>query len=109
MKVHRIVFEKVDGTEIDDEGVEQAKWVEDRKAWASVENRHGSQKWQAGGYSESVTNLFRINYIPSWEPTSQHRIKWKDDLYDIESVDNIRFENLEYEIRAVRHERTVTT
>lgn len=106
MKVHKIVFEKFVFGGIDDEGVPIEGWEYDRTAWAKIENRHGSQKWQAGGYSEFVTNLFTINFVPGWEPTTAHRLKWKNELYDIESVDNIRFENLEVEIRAIKQKRT---
>lgn len=109
MKTHRIIFEKYQSGIIDAEGVERSEWVEDRRTWAKVEQRHGSQKWQAGGYAESVTNLFTINHIPGWIPTTANRIRFQGELYDIESVDNIRFENTEIEIRAIKHERTLTT
>lgn len=108
MKTHRIIFEKLKSSGIDDEGVERVEWVEERRAWARVEQRHGSQKWQAGGFSETVTHLFTINYTPGWVPTSSHRLVFKGDVYDIESVENIRFENKEVEIRASKHERVLS-
>lgn len=109
MKTHRIIFEKYVSGQIDNEGVEKSEWIEDRKAWARIENRHGSQKWQTGGYAETVTNLFTINYIPGWMPTTAHRLIHDEEIYDIESVENVRYENRDVEIRATRTGRTLAT
>lgn len=101
-KTHRITFQRLE-TVIDDEGVSISSWVDVRSAWASKESRSGSQKWAAGGYGATVTELFRINWIPGWEPTPVHRLVHRGKVYDIESVENVRGENEEYEIRAVAH------
>ena len=98
-KTHRIAFQ-TQTTEINDEGIPVQTWVTERLAWASTEMRSGANKWHGSGYDASVNRLFTINWVPGWEPTPEHRIKYGNQYFRLESVDNIRGENMEMEIRA---------
>lgn len=105
-KKHRISFWTLT-VSIDDEGIRTEALTKKRDAWASVTHRSGAYKWGAGNYSSEVTDLFLIRYVPGWEPDPSMTIKWRGREYGIESVENIREENQDVEIRAVRRE-TVT-
>ncbi len=99
-KTHRISFWAERDT-VDSEGTVTKEFAEIRKAWASVVHKSGAQQWVSGGYDAKVTDLFTIYCVPGWEPDSTMQLHWRGKAYDIESVDNIRGENLELEIRAV--------
>lgn len=110
MKTERIIFEKYVSGQIDDEGVEISVWVEDRKAWAKILKRRfsqGSQRQLTGGVAEIITDVFVINFVPGWTPTTAHRLIHKGEIFDVESVENVG--NLEFEIRATRTGRTLAT
>ena len=104
-KVHKVLVEARQGTEIDDEGIEVNKWSIVNELWCSVENRSGSQKWGEGRYDSEVTTLFTYWWVPGVEITPAMRLRYRGDPYDIISVDNIRGENIEVEIRASKKDR----
>ena len=102
-KKHRISFKKLISV-IDDEGIRQDEWQTIRSAWASVSHRSGAQRWSAGNYSSEVTDLFLIRAIPGWEPAPSMALVWRDRVYDVESVEDVREEHVDVEIRAVFRE-----
>ena len=99
-KKHRIAFWTLVSS-IDDEGIKVDRWTLLREAWASVAHRSGAQKWSSGSYAETVTDLFTIRAIPGWQPSASMTLVWNGKSYDIESVDDIREEHIDVEIRAV--------
>lgn len=99
-KKHRIEFRTLKSI-IDDEGIKQEEWTLLRKAWASISHRSGAQIWSQGRFSEEVTDLFTIRAIPGWQPDSSMLLVWNGKAYDIESVDDIREEHIDVEVRAV--------
>lgn len=105
-KNQRIVFEKLkDNSRIDKDGIAEDGWVEERKAWAFVNHRSGSMRWSGGNYDPEVSDIFTVNYVKGWEPTTEMRIIWKDKAYKIQSVEDIREEHLDVEIRAINTSR----
>lgn len=105
----RITFAQYVGSSINDEGVESEKWQTVATRWAYVEHKNGRSIWRNGGFSDKVTDLFRINFDYGFTPTPAMVIFYKGDVYDIESVDNIREENDEIELRAIRYIRSTNT
>ena len=108
-KNKRITFVQYVGSTIDDEGVESEIWQKVATRWAYVEHKNGRSIWRNGGFSDKVTDLFRINFDYGFTPTTAMVILYKDEIYDIESVDNIREENDEIELRAIRYIRSTNT
>ena len=106
-KYRRIMFLDFVGTTTNEEGIEHEVWKRMGERWAYVEHRNGSAKWANGVYSDKVTDLFRINYDFGFTPTTSMVVLYKGNVFEIESVDNIREENKEVEVRAIQHIRKV--
>lgn len=101
-KNQRISFLAYDHSKLNDEGVESEVWKKVATRWAYVEHKNGRAIWRNGGFSDKITDLFRINFDFAFLPTTTMVITFKDEVFDIESVDNIREENDEIELRAIR-------
>lgn len=103
-KNSRIVFLKHTNNLIDEEGIAVDYWDVVARRWAYVEHKNGRSVWNSGGLSDKVTDLFRINYDYGFTPTTAMLIVYEGNVYLIESIDNIREENKEVELRAIRYD-----
>lgn len=103
-KNQRIRFLRYEGSRVDKDGIPTEYWTDVGSRWAYVEHRNGRYVWKNGGYSDKVTDVFRINYDFGFKPTTNMVVVYNDDLYSIESIDNVREANDEIELRVIRYE-----
>ena len=69
-----------------------------------VEGRHGSQMWANLAAFTEATEMFRFRTIPGVEVTTKHYIIFKNNRYDILSVENVKGWNMYTEVLAKRVE-----
>lgn len=99
---HRIILQKFVET-TDEEGFSTQEWQDVATVWASVENLYGREYWQAAAIQAENTVKFIIRYRN--DITNDMRIKFKDKLYNIISIDNIKYRNEYKEIKAKEVEK----
>lgn len=86
----------------DSDGIERETWVERARIWTDVKNLYGREYFTAKQTNSEDTVIFHTRYIP-WL-TEAHRLYMDGEVYDIEAIDNIDYENRRMQIRA-RQER----
>lgn len=106
-KNHRITFIEFQDVEIDEEGIERETWKVVAERWAYVEHRTYREALRDGELVDKTTDIFRINFDYGFTPTSAMVIYYNGNIYNIEGVSNIREENDEIEIRAIRQVKSV--
>lgn len=57
---------------------------------AYKENRFASEKWANMAAFSTASCLFRFRVIPALNVTTEYKIRWKNELYNILTVDNYR-------------------
>ncbi|NNG67340.1 phage head closure protein [Caldanaerobacter subterraneus] len=94
---NRITLQKkVDLT--DPDGFTTQQWQDIATVWAAAENLHGREYWEAAAIQAENTVKFTIRYRPDVDQTM--RILFKGKVYNILSVDNIKYRNEFIEIKA---------
>lgn len=94
---HRITLQKYIET-TDDEGFSTQQWQDIATVWASVENLFGREYWQAAAIQAENTVKFTIRYRK--DISSDMRIIFQGQQYEIISLDNIKYKNEYIEIKA---------
>lgn len=94
---HRITLQKKVDV-IDSDGFTTQQWQDVATVWAAVENLHGREYWEAAAIQAENTVKFTIRYRQDVDQTM--RIVFKKKVYNILSVDNIRYRNEFIEIKA---------
>jgi SPP1 family predicted phage head-tail adaptor len=98
---HRITFQRL-ATSINDNGFEVKTWEPFKIVWAKVENLHGREYFTAAQVKAERTVKFTIRYIEGIDETM--KILFKDKVYNITFIDNIKYENRFVEIKALEVE-----
>lgn len=83
---------------VDDEGYEEKEYVLVREVWGSVRNIKGREFYEADQTNNLDIKTFNFDYFPNLSHDSY--IKYNEEYYNIEHVDNINNNNFEYEIKA---------
>lgn len=96
---HRITFQILIIAN-NENGFEEEVWQDYKIVWASVSNLSGREYYQAAGVQSETTVKFLIRYFE--DINTEMRILFKDNQYNINSVDNIKYENKYIELRAVK-------
>lgn len=99
---HRITLQKYNET-TDDEGFSTQEWQDIATVWASVENLFGREYWQAAAIQAENTVKFIIRYRK--DVTTDMRIQFQGQQYEIISIDNIKYKNEYIEIKAKEVEK----
>ncbi|MDK2918990.1 MAG: hypothetical protein PWQ37_1723 [Candidatus Petromonas sp.] len=95
---HRITFQRLT-TSINDNGFEVKTWEPFKIVWAKVENLHGREYFTAAQVKAERTVKFTIRYIEGIDETM--KILFKDKIYNITFIDNIKYQNRFIEIKAL--------
>ena len=66
------------------------------------EGRHGSEKWANLAAFSDATDLFRFRIIPGLEVTTEMFLVCDGDVYDIESVENVKGRGMYIEVLGKR-------
>lgn len=94
---HRITLQKYITTTNEDNFATQ-KWQNVATVWAAVENLYGREYWEAAAIQKENTVKFTIRYRTDVDQTM--RIVFGGKIYNIVSVDNIKYRNKLIEIKA---------
>lgn len=96
----RITLEKY--TPYDEDGITKNKWLPYKTVWCDVNNLFGEEFWKAKecGYENIV--MFGIRYSKDMSNINsrEYRINWNNRLYNIISIDNIKYSNTFIKIKA---------
>lgn len=65
-----------------------------------AEGRHGSERWANLAAFSEATELFRFRKIPNIKVTTKQYIIFKDEEYDILSVEDVKGMNMYIEVLA---------
>lgn len=95
---HRVTIQKL-VMNVNENGFEIEAWEDYKTVWASVSNLSGKEYYQAAAVQAEESVKFIIRYIE--ELDASMRIKFRDKIYNIKSIDNISYENRYMEIRAM--------
>lgn len=100
---HRITLQ-VFTTVVNENGFEVESWVDFKTLWASVTNLHGREYFAAAVVKAENTVKFTIRYIDGID--TDMRILFKGKQYNINAIDNIKYENKYIEIKALEVENS---
>lgn len=98
---HRITLQKFSIT-TNENGFEVEDWVEIKTVWAAVTNLMGKEFFEAAAVQAEKTVKFTIRYIGGIDESM--RIMFKDKIYNITFIDNIKYRNKFIEIKALEVE-----
>lgn len=102
---HRITIQLRE-TVTNHNGFTADEWLNFHTCWAYVSGLSGQEFWAAQAVQAENTVNFKIRYSPYLEKlnSKDYRLVFKDDVYNITSVDFVRFENKAVIIKAVKLE-----
>lgn len=85
------------------DGTWKEEWLPFNEIWANKQNLYGSEFYTAGQVNKQETVKFTIRYMPSILETPKEKMRIVSDnkYYDIDFIDNIRYENEWLEIKAI--------
>lgn len=89
-------------TGVNENGLPVENWHDFYLCWASVNSLHGSEYWVAQAVQAETTKEFIVRYcrkIAEVNP-KDYRLVFGDDVYNITSVDIVRYENETVKIKA---------
>lgn len=95
-----ITIEKQENVQ-DENGVFNKGWMPFIHVWANMQNLHGREYFTARQVNAQDTTKFIIRWMPGIEITEDMRIRFENKIYDINSIDNIRYQNEVIEIKAI--------
>lgn len=86
-----------------EDGSWETEWSIFARLWANKQNLYGSEFYTAGQVNKQETVKFTIRYMPSILETPKEKMRIISDnkYYDIDFIDNIRYENEWLEIKAI--------
>ena len=84
----------------DDNNINKQKWEDMITIWSSMNNLQGKEFWEAKKYKAENTVEFVIRYSSCPDISIKDRIKHKNLLYNIFSIDNVLYKNEVLKIKA---------
>lgn len=102
------IQKKATPTQNEDGTWSKSDWQDWKTVFANASNLHGQEYFVAGQTNKQETVKFYIPFMEGVhnEVKEEYRILFRGKTYNIDFVDNIRYENKELEIKA--EERSVT-
>lgn len=94
----RIIFQEFTSI-INDNGFNEDTWTDKNTVWASVTNLSGREYFAAAAVQAENTVKFTIRYIE--DISTDMRISFKNNIYNITFIDNIKYGNSFIEIKAL--------
>lgn len=84
----------------DEEGFksETEVWLKSVRAYR--EGRHGSERWANRASFTDATDLFRFRAAPDFRPTTDMFIEYKNERFEITSIEDIKGRGMYIEILA---------
>lgn len=87
---HRITLQEPE-TLVSEGGVEEPSWKDVATVWAKVEHLRGREYYAAAAVQAENTVIFTIRYLTRID--TRHRIRFRDQSYNIITVDNLQYQN----------------
>ena len=95
---HRITFQIL-VTAINENGFEVSEWQDYKTVWAKVLNLSGKEYFEAATINKEKTVKFIIRFVKGIDESMM--IDFEGRKYNITDINNIRYENKYYEIKAM--------
>lgn len=96
---NRITIERK--TEIEnDDGFNVTVWTTLKTVWAKANGLFGKEYWSAKEYGAENTVIFTIRYKACPDLSVSDRILFNGKTFNIQSIDNVNFMNVELRIKA---------
>ena len=95
---HRITIQKL-VTITNENGITEENYVDHKEVWASIRNLYGKEFYEAAAVQKEMTVKFIIRATSDLDESM--RILFKGKIYNITSIDNIRYENKYIEIKTL--------
>ena len=100
MSVFITLLKKVVGKDAD--GFSEITYGEPIRIRAYKEDKNGSRKWANFAEVSAATSMFQFRFIPGVEITKEYVICYKEETYQIVSVENVRGRNRYVQVMAER-------
>lgn len=97
---HRVTVQRYQEYE-DEHGISREDWVDLNTVWCSMNNLFGKEYWSAKEYNAENTVEFVMRYGACKDISVKDRLKQGTKLFNISSVDNIKYENTFIKIKAM--------
>lgn len=98
---HRITFQKL-MTTTNENGFDLEDWVDIKTVWSAARNLNGKEFFEAAMGQAEKTVKFIIRFTDGIDETM--RILFKQRIYNITFIDNIKYRNNFIEIKALEVE-----
>lgn len=95
---HRITIQKL-VTTTNENGFTEENYVDHKEVWASIRNLYGKEFYEVAAVQKEMTVKFMVRATSELDETM--RISFKGKIYNITSIDNIRYENKYIEIKTL--------
>ena len=86
-------------TTINENGFEEQAWVDYKTIWSSVSNLFGREYFSAMAVQAEKTIKFTIRYTKDIDESM--RIVFQNKIYNITFIDNVKYDNIYLEIKAI--------
>lgn len=97
---HKVIIQRqVD--EEDEKDISHCTWIDLKTVWCAINNLYGREYWTAKQYKAENTVQFIIRYGACNDLSAKDRISWNGKLFNISSIDNVKYENKFIKIRAM--------
>ena len=92
---------------MDKAGNHVLSWEECYTCWAYVNNLSGKEYWEAAQVNAQKDIFFLIRYCSevAGMDTEHYRVKFREQLYNITFLDNVKYQNQTLKLRASLAER----
>ncbi|KOC32549.1 phage head closure protein [Clostridium botulinum] len=79
------------------------EWVSYATPWTSINNLYGREFWAAKAVNKEDTVIFTVRYSKKIADINKenYRIKFKDKIFNIIFIDNVKYENRLIKIKAI--------
>ncbi|KEI09298.1 head-tail adaptor protein [Clostridium sp. K25] len=98
----RIVIEKLNIVTTEN-NFDTEEWVDFATLWSSINNLYGREFWAAKAINKEDTVVFTVRYSKKISAINKenYRIKFKDKIFNIIFIDNVKYENKFIKIKAI--------
>lgn len=102
----RILIQK-NGIEVDKAGNQKNKWTDYYSCQAYVNNLSGKEYWEAAQVNQEASLYFIVRYCRELKhmDSTQYRIVFRGELYNITFVDFMQYQNKTLKLRAEKVKR----
>lgn len=105
IKLDKIIYIEIldeDNPVVTENNFEIPNWKPKHKLFCSSNNLFGKEYWSAKAVQSEKTTVFTVRYSKTIEnlDTEKSRIIFNDKPYDIQFIDNVKYENKWIKIKA---------